>query len=55
MSGSPASMRRTASPIMGWSSISKTVTLCWVKTGSVLMREALDGSSLIISESHIKN
>src|SRR5262249_19946742 len=40
MSGSPASIRRTASPIMGWSSISKTVTLCWVKTGSLLMLKA---------------
>ena len=33
MSGSPASIRRTASPIIGWSSISKTVTLCSVRIG----------------------
>ena len=37
MSGSPASIRRTASPIIGWSSISRTVTLCCVNWGSVLI------------------
>src|SRR5262245_19448936 len=43
MSGSPASIRRTASPIIGWSSISRTVTLCSVRTGSILMRAAPGG------------
>src|SRR3954453_7820760 len=35
MSGSLASIRRTASPIIGWSSISRAVILCWVKLGSM--------------------
>ncbi len=31
MSCSLASIRRTASPIMGWSSIKRTVIWCWVR------------------------
>src|SRR3954470_24458319 len=44
MSGSPASIRRTASPIIGWSSISNTVILCSVNFGWVLIVVPLHGS-----------
>src|SRR4051812_39309677 len=46
MSGSFRSIRRTASPINGWSSISKTVIRCSVNFGAALMGGPLCGDGI---------